>query len=60
LARKPASDHPPLPTPDYAYPAIPRGIADRVGSDDFHRWLDDLAAQTATGETPEDVRNLLT
>jgi alkanesulfonate monooxygenase SsuD/methylene tetrahydromethanopterin reductase-like flavin-dependent oxidoreductase (luciferase family) len=60
LARKPASDHPPLPTPDYAYPAIPRGIADRMGSDDFHRWLDDLAAQTATGETPEDVRNLLT
>ena len=60
LARKPASDHPPLPTPDYSYPAIPRGIADRMGSDDFHRWLDDLAAQTATGETPEDFRNLLT
>jgi alkanesulfonate monooxygenase SsuD/methylene tetrahydromethanopterin reductase-like flavin-dependent oxidoreductase (luciferase family) len=60
LARKPASDHPPLPTPDYAYPAIPRGIADRMGNDDFHRWLDDLAAQTATGETPEDFRNLLT
>jgi alkanesulfonate monooxygenase SsuD/methylene tetrahydromethanopterin reductase-like flavin-dependent oxidoreductase (luciferase family) len=60
LARKPASDHPPLPTPDYAYPAIPRGIADRMDSDDFHRWLDDLAAQTATGDTPEDFRNLLT
>ncbi len=60
MARKPASDHPPLPTPDYAYPAIPRGIADRMDNDDFHRWLDDLAAQTATGETPEDFRNLLT
>src|SRR6185369_3998592 len=27
LARKPASDHPPLPTPDYAFPAIPRAEA---------------------------------
>jgi alkanesulfonate monooxygenase SsuD/methylene tetrahydromethanopterin reductase-like flavin-dependent oxidoreductase (luciferase family) len=49
LARKPADDHPPLPTPDYAYPAIPRAIADRSGSDDFHAWLDQVAEQRATG-----------
>jgi len=60
LARKPASDHPPLPAPDYAFPAIPRALADRMGSDDFHRWLDELAAKTATGEQPEEFRRLLT
>jgi alkanesulfonate monooxygenase SsuD/methylene tetrahydromethanopterin reductase-like flavin-dependent oxidoreductase (luciferase family) len=59
LARKPAADHPPLPSPDYAFPAIPRAMADRMGSDDFHRWLDDLAATTAAGEQPEELRNLL-
>ena len=40
MARKPAEDHPPLPSPDYAFPAIPRAIADRCGSDDFHKLLD--------------------
>jgi hypothetical protein len=34
-------------------------MADRMGSDDFHRWLDDLAATTAAGEQPEELRNLL-
>ena len=58
LARKPAADHPPLPTPDYAFPAIPRALADRSGSDEFHRWLDDLAAKTSTGDT-QDFRDLL-
>jgi alkanesulfonate monooxygenase SsuD/methylene tetrahydromethanopterin reductase-like flavin-dependent oxidoreductase (luciferase family) len=58
LARKPAADHPPLPSPDYAFPAIPRALADRSGSDDFHRWLDELAAKTSTGDT-EDFRGLL-
>jgi alkanesulfonate monooxygenase SsuD/methylene tetrahydromethanopterin reductase-like flavin-dependent oxidoreductase (luciferase family) len=51
MARKPASDHPPLPTPDYAFPAIPRAIADRSGSDDFHAWLDKFAEQSAAGES---------
>jgi alkanesulfonate monooxygenase SsuD/methylene tetrahydromethanopterin reductase-like flavin-dependent oxidoreductase (luciferase family) len=60
LARKPPSDHPPLPSPDYAFPAIPRALADRSGSDDFHRWLDELAEKTATGENPEEFRQLLT
>ena len=53
------SDHPPLPSPDYAFPAIPRALADRSGSDDFHRWLDELAEKTATGEQPEEFRQLL-
>src|SRR6185503_4295916 len=29
MDRKPAEDHPPLPSADYTYPAIPRGMADR-------------------------------
>ncbi len=57
-ARKPAADHPPLPSPDYSFPAIPRATADRTESDDFHRWLDDLAAKTAVGDS-EDFRSLL-
>jgi alkanesulfonate monooxygenase SsuD/methylene tetrahydromethanopterin reductase-like flavin-dependent oxidoreductase (luciferase family) len=50
LARKPASDHPPLPTPDYAFPAIPRAEADRAGSDDFHRFLDTVAEDAVQGD----------
>jgi hypothetical protein len=38
-----------LPSPDYAFPAIPRAIADRSGSDDFHAWLDKVAEERATG-----------
>jgi hypothetical protein len=49
MARKPASDHPPLPTDDYAFPAIPRAMADRSGSDDFQRMLDQVADKTAVG-----------
>jgi hypothetical protein len=49
LARKPASDHPPLPVADYAVPAIPRGMAERAGSDEFHQWLDRVAAESAIG-----------
>jgi alkanesulfonate monooxygenase SsuD/methylene tetrahydromethanopterin reductase-like flavin-dependent oxidoreductase (luciferase family) len=51
MARKPESDHPPLPAPDYEFPAIPRAIADRSGSDDFHAWLDTFADQSATGDS---------
>jgi hypothetical protein len=50
MARKPANDHPPLPTEDYAFPAIPRAIADRYGSDDFHKFLDQVAEDTAAGD----------
>ena len=37
-----------------------RALADRSGSDDLHRWLDELAEKTATGENPEEFRQLLT
>jgi len=49
MARKPASDHPPIP-PDYSIPAIPRAEADRGESDKFHAWLDDYAERLAAGE----------
>ena len=49
LARKPEADHPPLPTDDYAFPAIPRAMADRAGNDDFQKMLDDFAEQSAVG-----------
>jgi len=49
MARKPADDHPPLPTDDYAFPAIPRAMADRNGSDEFHLMLDQFAEQSALG-----------
>ena len=50
MARKPVEDHPPLPTDDYAFPAIPRPIADRSGSDDFHALLDPFAETAAAGD----------
>ncbi|MGH6953490.1 MAG: hypothetical protein ACREGL_04865, partial [Alphaproteobacteria bacterium] len=56
LARKPASDHPPLVDPDYEIPAIARSTADREGSERFHRYLDDLAEKMAAGE---DIRRRL-
>jgi alkanesulfonate monooxygenase SsuD/methylene tetrahydromethanopterin reductase-like flavin-dependent oxidoreductase (luciferase family) len=58
LARKPAGDHPPLPAPDYEFPAMPRAAADRSGSDDFHAWLDRVAQESAAGPTGE-LRDLL-
>jgi alkanesulfonate monooxygenase SsuD/methylene tetrahydromethanopterin reductase-like flavin-dependent oxidoreductase (luciferase family) len=57
MERKPASDHPPLPTDDYAFPAMPRAMADRAGSDDFQKMLDDFARQTAVG--PGGIEGLL-
>jgi alkanesulfonate monooxygenase SsuD/methylene tetrahydromethanopterin reductase-like flavin-dependent oxidoreductase (luciferase family) len=50
MARKPAEDHPPLPADDYEFPAIPRAMADRSGSDDFHKFLDQVAEDTAAGD----------
>jgi len=47
MARKPASDHPPLPSDDYAFPAIPRAMADRMSNDDFQKMLDDFAQKAA-------------
>jgi alkanesulfonate monooxygenase SsuD/methylene tetrahydromethanopterin reductase-like flavin-dependent oxidoreductase (luciferase family) len=53
MARKPASDHPPLPVEDYSFPAIPRAMAERAGSDEFHQWLDAFAANSAIGRGEE-------
>jgi len=50
MARKPASDHPPLPAPDYDFPAIPRAEADRAGLDAFHRYLDKIAEESVQGD----------
>ena len=49
MARKPATDHPPL-DPDYEIPAYPRQDADRQEGGKFHRWLDDYTAKIAAGE----------
>jgi alkanesulfonate monooxygenase SsuD/methylene tetrahydromethanopterin reductase-like flavin-dependent oxidoreductase (luciferase family) len=57
MARKPAGDHPPLPAPDYAFPAMPRAMADRAGNDQFQKMLDDFAEQTAIG--PGGLENLI-
>jgi alkanesulfonate monooxygenase SsuD/methylene tetrahydromethanopterin reductase-like flavin-dependent oxidoreductase (luciferase family) len=57
LARKPDSDHPPLPTADYAFPAMPRAMADRAGNDEFQKMLDDFAKQSAVG--PGGIEGLL-
>jgi alkanesulfonate monooxygenase SsuD/methylene tetrahydromethanopterin reductase-like flavin-dependent oxidoreductase (luciferase family) len=58
MARKPASDHPPLPTGRYEMPALPRAIADRSGSDDFHAWLNDFAEKAAAGDS-SDIEHLI-
>ena len=58
LERKPESDHPPLPPGGYEMPAIPRAIADRMGSDDLHSWLEDFAERSAVGDN-DDLNNLL-
>ena len=34
---------------DYSFPAIPRAMADRSGSDDFQKMLDDFAEKAAGG-----------
>ncbi len=52
MARKPASDHPPLPSPDYSFPAIPRAAADRSGADEFLSLMEEYANQRAVGNAP--------
>src|SRR5439155_9088324 len=53
LARKPASDPPPLVDTDYEIPALPRSTPDREGAAKVHRYLVGLAGKMAAGE---DVR----
>jgi alkanesulfonate monooxygenase SsuD/methylene tetrahydromethanopterin reductase-like flavin-dependent oxidoreductase (luciferase family) len=55
LARKPASDHPPL-VPGFEVPAIPRAEADRTESREFHEWLDQFEHDLAAGD---DIRKRL-
>jgi alkanesulfonate monooxygenase SsuD/methylene tetrahydromethanopterin reductase-like flavin-dependent oxidoreductase (luciferase family) len=50
MARKPPEDHPPLPASDYSFPALPRQMADRLGSDAFHEMLDKIAEGSAEGQ----------
>ena len=57
MARKPAEDHPPLPSADYEFPAIPRAMADRFGNDQFHQMLDQFAEQSAIG--PSGIEGLI-
>jgi len=52
MARKPESDHPPLPSPDYTFPAIPRATAERAGADEFLAAMEELASQRALGIAP--------
>ena len=49
MARKPAEDHPPLPSADYAFPSIPLAMADRLGNDEFFSALDDMRRLVAEG-----------
>ena len=51
------SDHPPLPTPDYDFPAIPRAMADRVRHRRLPPWLDQFAEQSAAADS--ELQNLL-
>jgi alkanesulfonate monooxygenase SsuD/methylene tetrahydromethanopterin reductase-like flavin-dependent oxidoreductase (luciferase family) len=55
MARKPAEDHPALPSEDYEFPALPRAMADRFGNDDFHKMLDTFAEQSALGPSGIEV-----
>ena len=50
MARKPASDHPPLPDSEYTFPAIPVAMAERSGNDQFFAQLQDVANKLARGE----------
>jgi hypothetical protein len=52
MARKPETDHPPLPSPDYSFPAMARAAAERVGADEFLAAMDEFATQRAMGTAP--------
>jgi hypothetical protein len=52
MARKPESDHPPLPSPDYSFPAMARAAAERAGADEFLAAMEEFATQRALGTGP--------
>ena len=49
LGRKPEEDHPALLDPQYTFPAIPMGLADRIGNDQFYALLNQVGEQAAIG-----------
>lgn len=49
MERKSPDDHPLLPTEEYSFPAIPRAMLERSGSDAFFEFLDKIAERVATG-----------
>jgi alkanesulfonate monooxygenase SsuD/methylene tetrahydromethanopterin reductase-like flavin-dependent oxidoreductase (luciferase family) len=49
MARK-TDDAPPLPSPDYAFPAIPRRMAEASGNKEFQDTLEKIAADRAAGK----------
>jgi len=53
MARKPASDHPPLPSEDYDFPALPRAAAERAGAGEFLSAIDDIATERAQGRAAQ-------
>ena len=55
MARKPAEDHPPLPSADYEFPAIPLGLADRLGNDEFFTAMDRMRELVAQGVPPREA-----
>ena len=55
MARKPVEDHPPLPTADYEFPAIPLGLADRAGNDEFFTAMDRMRELVAQGVPPREA-----
>jgi hypothetical protein len=48
MARK-VDDTPPLPRPDYSFPAIPRRMADESGNEQFKEMLDTFERDRAAG-----------
>ena len=57
LARKPADDHPPLPSEKSMSSRRFRVMADRFGNDEFHKMLDTFAEQSALG--PSGIETLI-
>jgi alkanesulfonate monooxygenase SsuD/methylene tetrahydromethanopterin reductase-like flavin-dependent oxidoreductase (luciferase family) len=48
MARK-VDDTPPLPSPDYSFPAIPKRMADASGNEQFKKFLSDFERDRAAG-----------
>ena len=48
MARK-VDDTPPLPSPDYSFPAIPKRMADASGNEQFKKFLEDFERDRAAG-----------